>query len=348
MSLYRSLLRPLAFRFDPEKIHEFALGLLAKGLISGPTISDSRLKQTLFGVDFPNPLGLAAGFDKNGIAIPHWPKLGFGFVEVGTVTLHAQPGNDKPRMFRVPEAQGLINRLGFNNRGSASLAERLKTTKSTIPLGINLGKSKITELEAAPGDYRGSYDLLHQYGDYFVVNVSSPNTPGLRQLQDKSALLDIVQAIRSVDSARPLFIKIAPDLEWSALDEVIELATTEKLTGLIATNTTIARDMLAHDPKETGGLSGAPLTQKSNDVLKHVYQNGAKDLILIGVGGIMNGDDLYTKIALGAHLCQVYTGWIYGGPTFCSEALQTLLRKMEANGIKTLAELRGSLAISSL
>jgi dihydroorotate dehydrogenase len=316
--------------------------MLAKGLISGPTVIDPRLRQTLFGIDFPNPLGLAAGFDKNGIAIAQWPKLGFGFVEVGTVTFHAQPGNEKPRMFRVPADQGLINRLGFNNRGAAALADRLAHTTSKVPLGINLGKSKITELDQAAGDYRSSYELLHGFGDYFVVNVSSPNTPGLRQLQDKAALAEIVQAIRSVDPTRPLFIKIAPDLEWPAIDEVIQLAIDERLTGIIATNTTIARDMLSHDPQQTGGLSGRPVTEKSNAVLAHVSRNAPKEMILIGVGGIMNGDDLVTKISLGAHLCQVYTGWIYGGPTFAYEVLSKLVDTMQERGMRSLDELRGS------
>lgn len=348
MSFYRSVLRPMAFRFDPERIHEFALGLLSKGMISGPTVNDALLEQTLFNVKFPNPLGLAAGFDKNGIAIAQWPKLGFGFVEVGTVTYHAQPGNEKPRMFRVPEAHGLINRLGFNNRGSAALAETLRSSASTIPLGINLGKSKIIELTEAAGDYQKSYELLHGFGDYFVINVSSPNTPGLRQLQDKSALLDIVQAIRGVDATRPLFIKIAPDLEWSAIDEVIDLAVEQRLTGIIATNTTIARDMLPRDPGQTGGLSGAPVKSKANAVLSHIYRHAPKELILIGVGGIMNGADLVERIALGAHLCQVYTGWIYGGPTFAGDCLRHLLTEMGDKGMKTVAELRGSLAPTQL
>lgn len=346
MSLYRSVLRPLAFKLDPERVHEFALGALARGLVPPRQFLDVRLQQTLFGVNFPNPLGLAAGFDKNGVAIRQWPKLGFGFVEVGTVTLHAQPGNEKPRMFRVPEAKGLINRLGFNNRGAAALADNLRQSQSAVPLGINLGKSKITDLDKAAEDYRESYQLLHGYGDYFVVNVSSPNTPGLRTLQDKASLAEIVQAIRNVDAQRPLFVKIAPDLELSAIDDVIELAAEQNLTGLIATNTTIARDMLAHDPNQVGGLSGLPVQKKSNEVLSHLYRNAPKELILIGVGGIMDGDSLYEKIGRGAHLCQVYTGWIYGGPSFVPEALGALVNRMEREGIANLAELRGSLCRS--
>jgi dihydroorotate dehydrogenase len=342
MSLYRSLLRPIAFKFDPERIHEFALSALSRGLVKAGRFEDRRLCQDLFGVHFPNPLGLAAGFDKNGLAIPHWPKLGFGFVEVGTVTYHAQPGNEKPRMFRVPEANGLINRLGFNNLGSAALAKRLTREKSPIPLGINLGKSKITELANAAADYGDSYRLLHTFGDYFVVNVSSPNTPGLRTLQDKSALTDIVSAMREIDGGRPIFVKIAPDLEASAIDEVVTLASDQHLTGIVATNTTIDRTMLATDPGQAGGLSGLPLQKKSNEILAYVFRNSPRDLVLIGVGGIMDGDSLYDKIACGAHLCQVYTGWIYGGPSFVPTALRRLVERLDEDGIDSLAQLRGT------
>jgi dihydroorotate dehydrogenase len=343
MSLYESLLRPLAFRMDPEAVHERALGLLAKGVVRARAFRDERLAQTLFGVRFENPLGLAAGFDKNGVALDHWHKLGFGFIEAGTVTWHAQPGNPKPRMFRLPQDKALINRLGFNNEGAERLAERLRVAHAQIPVGINLGKSKITELEDAAEDYRKSYASLHGHGAYFVVNVSSPNTPGLRTLQDKGPLLEIIAAIRSVDAGRPLFVKVAPDLELDALDEVVQVVHETSLTGVIATNTTLSRSGLSRDPGEAGGLSGAPLRELSNRTLAHLYRHCPADTILIGVGGIMSGGDVYEKIRLGAHLCQLYTGWIYGGPAFVPNAMEELVALMERDGVRTLAEARGTL-----
>jgi dihydroorotate dehydrogenase len=342
MGLYESVVRPLAFRFDPEWVHERAMSLLSRGLIRATPYDDPRLAQTLFGVKFPNPLGLAAGFDKNAVALNHWHKLGFGFVECGTVTYHAQPGNPRPRMFRLPSEQGLINRLGFNNEGAAAAAARISMAKPQIPIGINLGKSKVTELADAARDYALSYRLLHQQGGYFVVNVSSPNTPGLRSLQERAALTEILSALRDVDSTRPMFVKVSPDLEISALDEVIEVAIEAKLTGLIATNTTISRDMLSLDPGQVGGLSGAPLRKRSNEVLAHIAGAAPKDMILIGVGGILTAEDLYEKIRLGAHLCQLYTGWVYGGPQMVPRMLQQLVGLMERNCIKSLSELRGT------
>ncbi len=342
--MYQSLLRPVAFKFDPEWVHERALALLSRGLVSASSFVDSRLGQQLFGVSFANPLGLAAGFDKNAMALDHWHRLGFGHAEMGTVTYHPQPGNPKPRMFRLPSDQGLINRLGFNNLGAEALATRLASARPGLPFGINLGKSKITDLAQAAEDYQNSFRLLHSFGDYFVVNVSSPNTPGLRTLQEKSALLEILSAMQTVDASRPIFVKVSPDLELSALDDVVQVAVEKKLTGLIATNTTISREGLSNDPGEAGGLSGAPLRERANEVLRHLYKNCPKEMILIGVGGIMSGADLYEKIALGAHMCQVYTGWIYGGPSFAPAALQELAGLMEEQGVAKLTDLRGSAA----
>lgn len=342
MSLYESFLRPAAFLFDPEKVHELAMWALARGYFRAPAFSDPRLEQTLFGIKFPNPIGLAAGFDKNAWALDHWHLLGFGFVEAGTVTYYPQSGNPKPRMFRLPKDKALINRLGFNNDGARVVATRLAVARPQIPLGVNLGKSKVTELADASKDYRESFRLLYKNGDYFVVNVSSPNTPGLRTLQEKGPLLEILSALREVDPNKPIFVKVAPDLEPSALDDVVDVAHQTKLTGLIATNTTVSREGIKRDPGQEGGLSGAPLLAKSNELLSHLYRACDHSMILIGVGGIMSGADVYEKIRKGAHLCQLYTGWIYGGPTLIPAANQELASLMSRDGVKSLAELRGT------
>lgn len=347
MGLYEAAMRPLLFRADPETVHEAAFALLERGLVKAHHFCDLILEHEFFGIRFPNPLGLAAGFDKNARAVPHWHKLGFGFAEIGTVTWHAQPGNPKPRLFRLPDDKALINRMGFNNDGAEAVAERLSKLKSQIPLGINLGKSKVTALEEAPGDYQNSFRALQQYGAYFVINVSSPNTPGLRTLQDKGPLQEIISAIRSVDGAKPLFVKVSPDLEPNALDDLVEVALEQALTGIIATNTTISREQIPTGRKnreETGGLSGMPVWEASNAVLRHLYRACGKELTLIGVGGIFNGRDLYEKIAYGAHLCQLYTGWIYGGPNTVPKCLEELVGLMQRDGVKSLAELRGSKA----
>jgi dihydroorotate dehydrogenase len=274
----------------------------------------------------------------------HWHKLGFGFVEVGTITYHPQPGNPKPRMFRLPEDNALINRLGFNNQGAEVAATRIRAARSPVPFGINLGKSKVTPLEEAARDYEQSYRLLHELGSYFVVNVSSPNTPGLRSLQEKGALVEILAKLKEADASRPLFVKIAPDLETHAIDEVIEVAHEQKLTGLIATNTTISRDAIPEERREQaraleGGLSGAPLKQRSDEVLRYLHGACDKNMILIGVGGIFTGRDLYDKIAAGAHLAQIYTGFVYGGPNTCWRVLSEFLELLER---KSLEEIRGS------
>lgn len=341
MSLYDSILRPLAFNFEPEWVHEKALAAIEKGVFRARPFENSRLHQSHFGVNFANPLGLAAGFDKNGVALDQWGNLGFGYVEMGTVTFHPQPGNERPRMFRLPEDEGLINRLGFNNHGAQKAAIRIGGANPTVPVGINLGKSKITPIEDAARDYQESYRLLHRLGDYFVVNVSSPNTPGLRTLQDKAPLLEIFSALREVDATRPMFVKVAPDLEWSALDDVLSVASEAKLTGIVATNTTTSRDGLTRDPGQEGGLSGRPLREKSNAVLKYIATHSDKELILIGVGGILNADDLLTKIKLGAHLCQVYTGWIYAGPHMLPDIMSDLIGLMDRDGVNLLSEYRG-------
>jgi dihydroorotate dehydrogenase len=339
MSFYGSVIRPLAFLFDPEWVHEQAMGLIARGIFRGPLVEDHRLEQTLFGVKFANPLGLAAGFDKNAVALDHWHKLGFGHVEVGTVTQLAQPGNPRPRLFRVPEAQALINRLGFNNDGAHAVAERFIEAHPHLPVGVNLGKSRVVPLEEAVADYAASFRILGQRGAWVTVNVSSPNTPGLRSLQEKGPLTELLTALRELGPEIPLFVKVAPDLELTALDEVLDVAVTAGLTGIVATNTTLSRDGIALN--EQGGVSGGPLRSKANDCLAHIAR-AKTNLTLIGVGGVFGADDLYEKIALGAHLVQVYTGWIYTGPTMVGESLGGLLMRMDQEGIKSLGQLRGS------
>jgi len=343
MDFYKALLRPILFQLDPEKVHDFALDAIARGFIKEHRdITYSQLEQELFGTKFKNPLGLAAGFDKNAVALNHWYAGGFGFVEIGTVTLHAQEGNPKPRMFRLPQDHALINRLGFNNIGARAVAANIDRAATEFPFGINIGKSYVTEIEQAAADYKQCWQILQGRSRYVAVNVSSPNTPGLRSLQEKEKLKEILSALQSIDRITPMFVKVAPDLEFSALDEVIEVAHEMHLTGIIATNTTIGRENLTTQTTEAGGLSGKPLKPLSNQVLAHIAKQANKELILIGVGGIFTGEDLFQKIALGAHLCQVYTGWVYGGPDMVPNVLEDCVHLMEARGFKNIEDLRGS------
>jgi dihydroorotate dehydrogenase len=272
----------------------------------------------VFGVRFPSPVGLAAGLDKNGVALRAWPALGFGFVEVGTVTRHAQPGNPRPRLFRLVESGAIINRMGFNNHGADALAARLRALGAIgVPLGISIGKSKITPVEDAVGDYVYSMRVLRPYADYFAVNVSSPNTPGLRSLQDRDALDGLLRVLRAEAGGTPLVVKIAPDLTDTAIGEVLEVCAEHRVDGLIATNTTIGRDGLAPGDQgrasEAGGLSGRPLTERSREVVGFVHRE-APDLPVIGVGGIATVDDALRMLDAGASLLQLYSGFIYGGP----------------------------------
>ena len=284
-----------------------------------------------------------------------WSSLGFGFAELGTVTFLAQPGNPPPRLFRLPLDQAALNRMGFNNSGAAAMAARLARAKQeltwSIPIGINLGKSKITPLEAAAQDYLNSFRLLQDLGDYFVVNVSSPNTPGLRSLQDAamlSAILDVLQ--QENNSQKPIFVKIAPDLEWEAIADIIALAKTYQLAGIIATNTTIRRDGLKTQvieqtgkspQEEAGGISGAPLRDRSTEVIRFIWQQTQGQIPIIGVGGIFSPEDAWEKITAGASLIQVYTGWIYEGPMMVRRILAGLLSKLEENGLNSISEAVG-------
>ncbi len=330
MSLYESILRPLLFRLDAEAAHHLALGQLANlppGLIRSLLGVKAHKPRTVAGITFPNPIGLAAGMDKNGIALPGWEALGFGFVEIGTITAHAQPGNPQPRMFRYPEQRALVNRMGFNNDGAEVVAQRLGRLKTSgrwpkIPVGVNLGKSKITELDDAAGDYLRSYQLLKPYGDYFVINVSSPNTVGLRDLQDTERLRQIVQTLRREDESKPLFVKVAPDLVEEHAKDIAVMAEEEGLAGLIATNTTLNHAALPKDKDQTGGLSGAPLRERSLWLQKILH--GSTKLPVIASGGLMDGATAKEKFDAGASLVQIYTGFVYRGPGLIREIAKSL------------------------
>jgi dihydroorotate dehydrogenase len=336
VDLYTTLLRPLLFRFsDPEVAHRTTIATLGhlgdRGLAAriAPLFryDDPGLRVKLWGLEFPNPIGVAAGLDKNGEAVLAWEHLGFGFVEVGTVTRHPQPGNPRPRLFRLGADSAVINRMGFNNGGADALAEHLTTRRPGIPLGINLGKSKMTPLEEAADDYLYSFQRLYPFGDYFVVNVSSPNTPGLRDLQQADRLGEILETLQAANTAgKPLLVKIAPDLDWPAIDAVIDLCGRYRLAGIIATNTTIRRDGLKTKIDEAGGLSGAPLRERSTAVIAHIHRATAGQLPIVGVGGIFTGTDAQEKRAAGASLLQVYTGWIYEGPWMLRRLLGHLSR----------------------
>jgi dihydroorotate dehydrogenase len=329
--LYSRLIRPVLFRIgsgDAEAAHEFTLRVLARAATVPAALAPLRryfavdAPRTVFGVRFPNAVGLAAGMDKNGLALPGWAALGFGHVEVGTVTWHSQPGNPTPRLYRLPASGALINRMGFNNAGAAALAGRLRALGPLpVPLGISIGKSKVTRVEDAVADYRSSLRTLYPYGDYFAVNVSSPNTPGLRGLQDRVMLDDLLTGLRAESAAlgdKPLLVKIAPDLTDNAIGELLEVCADRDVAGLIATNTTLARDGIdaADVPtgSQAGGLSGRPLARRAREVVAFVHRETGGRLPVIGVGGITTVDDALRMLDAGASLLQLYTGFIYGGP----------------------------------
>ncbi|TCO56692.1 dihydroorotate oxidase A [Actinocrispum wychmicini] len=331
-AVYELIKRGL-FRFgggDAEVAHHWTTAILAR---TGPALAPLRryfhvdAPTTVFGVRFPNPVGLAAGMDKDGTALAAWPALGFGHVEVGTVTALPQPGNPKPRLFRLVDSEAVINRMGFNNAGAEALARRLAGRKPSVPLGISLGKSKIVPLTEAVDDYRASLRALYPHGDYFAINVSSPNTPGLRGLQDRKALAELVAELtlecaalaeRDRSQPRPLLVKIAPDLTDEAIGEVLEVCEEHGISGLIATNTTLSRDgIAARDLRfadEAGGLSGRPLTKRAREVVEFVHKQTGGRLPVIGVGGILDVDDAARMFDAGASLVQIYTGFIYRGP----------------------------------
>lgn len=313
----------MLFSMDPEKVHELTMTTL-QALSRRPWLLNlirpghSKIPgKDLFGVHFPNPVGLAAGFDKNGVALPAWEALGFGFIEIGTITALEQPGNPRPRVFRIPEMEAVINRLGFNNDGVEKIAARLENLRAAsrwpnIPVGINIGKSKVVPLEEAVADYIHSFKRLRGLGDYFVLNVSSPNTPDLRKLQEQGAIEELFKAVQEQNSGKPLLVKIAPDLTSEQLDKILVRALEHKLAGIIATNTTIDHQGVPAEKEQLGGLSGKPLRAQSLAMLKHIKNNSS--LPVISVGGIMNADDAKARFDAGADLVQIYTGFVYRGP----------------------------------
>jgi dihydroorotate dehydrogenase len=354
------MLRPILFTQDAEQAHERTTRALAwvsrneivcdavESVFGAPT-----LPVDLFGLRFPNPLGLAAGMDKYAAAVPAWAALGFGFSELGGVTWHAQPGNPPPRLFRAVAEEAIVNRMGFNNPGAEALAMKLAEWRTlgrwpNHPVGINLGKSKITPLEKAAEDYANSFRVLSPHADFFVVNVSSPNTPNLRKLQDKVALDEILVAMQEVQKPphKPILVKVAPDLSFEALDEIVELALARELAGIVATNTTINRPeskdtTVQRVYAETGGLSGRPLRSRSTEIIHHLHRQTKGKLPIIGVGGIFDAADAWEKITAGASLVQIYTGLVYRGPGIVKEIVSGLLEQMEENGFKTLSEAVG-------
>jgi dihydroorotate dehydrogenase len=317
--------------------------------------NDPQLTQSLWGLTFTNPLGLAPGFDKNGVAAGIWSSFGFGFAELGAVTLHAQTGNPRPRLFRLPLDQAALNRMGANNLGAKAIAQTLEEiwTKQppSIPIGINLCKSKITPLEEAHQDYLGSFQLLREVTDYFVINVSSPNTPGLRSLQGSEELDLILATLQQENQGiKPLFIKIAPDLDFSEIKNILTLVQNHQLSGIIATNTTIKREGLKTQilpetgkpiTEEAGGISGLPLKERSTEIIRFIYQETGGKIPIIGVGGIFTPEDAWEKITSGASLLQFYTGMIYEGPWIVKNIQQGLLQKLAQHGLTNISEAVG-------
>jgi dihydroorotate dehydrogenase len=386
---YRNLVRPALFSQDSEAIHNrtvAGLGRLSRSEVLCDALAAlspvHALPVEAFGLHFPNPVGLAAGMDKHAVAVPAWASLGFGFCELGGVTWYPQPGNPAPRMFRAVEDGALINRMGFNNPGAEALAQKLAEWRALgrwprHPVGINLGKSKITPLDQAAADYANSFRLLQSHADFFVVNVSSPNTPNLRQLQDKSALNEILAALQEINNRtraagdhaprsgatglharesslqppapKPILVKVAPDLSFEALDEILELVGPRQIAGIVATNTTITRPETADTTAqriyaETGGLSGRPLRARSTEVIRHLYHQTHGGLPIIGVGGIFTADDAWEKIVAGASLLQIYTSLVYEGPGVVREIISGLQERLRERGLR---ELRNAVGIET-
>lgn len=361
--LYKSVIRPLLFRKDPEVSHERILALMAKaegfsGIIERLYgIDDPRLAVNIGALKFANPVGLAGGFDKNALAPRTIASFGFGFMEIGAITAQAQPGNPKPRLYRLPEDCALINRLGFNNEGATAIAAKLARMRAgdrlpKIPLGMNIGRTKIVETKDAVGDFLACFEKLYAYADFFTLNVSSPNTPNLRDLQEKNLLRELLSAVQEKNrqlggpagmDAKPVFVKIAPDMEFAQVDEIIEVVQSTQLAGIVATNATAfmrggLKSPVGHEP---GGLSGRPITAKVTSFVSHIYRATGGQMPIVGVGGIFNAEDAYEKIKAGASAVQIYTGWIYEGPGAVKRINRGLLRLLARDGLKHLTQAVG-------
>jgi dihydroorotate dehydrogenase len=346
-------LRRLLFLIPAERIHTLVFAGLRGATAAAPVRRrlsrrlapiDPVLASTVFGVHFPGPLGLAAGFDKDGTGLNAWGAMGFGYAEVGTVTAQAQPGNPAPRLFRLPADRALLNRMGFNNHGAAALATRLAGHRADVPIGVNIGKSKITAPADAADDYRASARLVGPHAAYLVVNVSSPNTPGLRDLQTVEALRGILSAVLA-ETSTPVLVKIAPDLAETDIDDIADLAVELSLAGIVATNTTVSREGLRTpgvDQLGSGGISGPPLTHRAGEVLRRLYGRVGDRLALISVGGIETVDDAWDRITAGASLLQGYTGFIYGGGLWAKHIHDGLADRLRAGGFTSLSDAVGS------
>ena len=343
--MYKALLRPLLFRFDPEKIHYFTFSVL-QNLFKVPgmagiakrkyQLNDQRLEREVFGLKFKNPVGLAAGFDKDAKLYRELDQLGFGFIEIGTVTPRAQAGNPKKRLFRLKKDQAIINRMGFNNGGVEAAVERLRKNKNVL-IGGNIGKNKDTPNEEAVADYELCFDALFDYVDYFVVNVSSPNTPNLRELQDKKPLTALLGRLQEKNNRKkakkPILLKIAPDLSDSQLLEIIDIVQSSGIAGVIATNTTISRaGLISEEKEEVGGLSGEPLRKRATEVIRFISEKSNGAFPIIGVGGIHSAEDALEKLNAGASLVQLYTGFIYEGPDLIKQINKKILSEIEKEG----------------
>jgi dihydroorotate dehydrogenase len=343
--MYKHLIRPVFFLFGPEKIHHFVVSLIKFGF-KFPGIAwctekclsfkNPSLNRTVFGLHFSNPVGLAAGFDKNATFYNEFSRLGFSFIEIGTVTPLAQPGNPKPRSFRIPDDKALINRMGFNNNGAEEAVVNLKKRKTNIILGGNLGKNTITPNDKAVDDYVVTFNKLYDYVDYFVVNVSCPNISDLHKLQDKDSLLIILKELIDQRSKKqkfkPILLKISPDLNFSQIDEVLEIVSETNIDGIVATNTTTGRYHLTISDEDihrfgNGGLSGKPLRERSTEIIRYIHQKTNGKLPIIGVGGIMTSEDAIEKLKAGASLVQIYTGFIYEGPMLVKRINKAILKE---------------------
>jgi dihydroorotate dehydrogenase len=345
MSLYKIAIRPILLQFDPETVHKFTFkcfklfqkSALIRSIVSAQfNVKNPKLERELFGLKFPNPVGLAAGLDKNAEAFDFLGCMGFGFIEIGTVTPKGQTGNPLPRLFRFVNDKALVNRMGFNNEGVEEVVSRLRKKKTNVLIGGNIGKNKITPNDEAASDYVKGFEALFPYVDYFVVNVSSPNTPNLRELQDKEPLKKLLNELMQLNQAKektkPILLKIAPDLNQSQLDDIIEIVTETKIDGIVATNTTVSRDGLSYTDEQikkvgAGGMSGQPLRDRSTEVIRYIHTKSNGSIPIIGVGGIMSKEDALEKLDAGASLIQLYTGFIYEGPALVKAINKEILSK---------------------